>query len=49
LKIKEKHHEHFISFPVTPYGRPNNNTRTNFVVQGPGLVSHGLANNSVKS
>jgi len=24
LKKKEKHHEHFISPPVTPYGRPNN-------------------------
>jgi len=21
---KKKHHEHFISPPVTPYGRPNN-------------------------
>ena len=24
LKRKEKHHEHFISLPVTPYGRPYN-------------------------
>ena len=24
LKKKEKHHEHFIRPPVTPYGRPNN-------------------------
>ena len=23
LKKKRKHHEHFISPPVTPYGRPN--------------------------
>ena len=25
---KKKHHEHFISPPVTPYGRPNNNDTT---------------------
>ena len=26
--LKKKHHEHFISPPVTPYGRPNNFTQS---------------------
>ena len=31
LKKKEKHHEHFISPPVTPYGRPNYAKKTQLV------------------
>ena len=27
LAAKEKHHEHFISPPVTPYGRPKKKTK----------------------
>jgi len=33
---KKKHHEHFISPPVTPYGRPNND----ICLRGSSLLPH---------